>query len=83
LIGNHQLDKLTSFQDFPCARRGYRGALGLTNEMEFDTATSFGCNSNHVIINKSRLQNHLETTSERSMLQLWLEKRKEKKEEYL
>jgi hypothetical protein len=30
--------------------------------MEFDTAASFGCNSNHVIINKSRLQNHLETT---------------------
>ena len=37
------LNKLTSFQDFPWARRGYKGALGLANNMKFETATSLGC----------------------------------------
>jgi len=36
-------DKLTSSQDFPWASRGYRGTLGLTNDMKLETATSLGC----------------------------------------
>lgn len=34
---------LTSSQDFPWARRGYKGALGLAKDMKFETATSLGC----------------------------------------
>ena len=36
-------DKLTSSQDFPWASLGYRGTLGLTNDMKLETATSLGC----------------------------------------
>lgn len=36
--------KLTSFQDFPRARRGQTGALGFANDMELESATSLGCN---------------------------------------
>jgi hypothetical protein len=43
-MGIFNLGKLTSSQDFPWARRGYRGALGLVNEMKFETATNLGCN---------------------------------------
>ena len=35
--------KLTSFQDFPCAKRGYTGAFGFTNATLLETATSLGC----------------------------------------
>jgi len=38
-------NKLTSSQDFPWARRGYKGALGLANDMKLETATSLGCST--------------------------------------
>lgn len=41
--GGNERRKLTSFHSFPCAKRGYRGALGLAKAITFDTATSFGC----------------------------------------
>lgn len=34
---------LTSFQDFPCAKRGYTGAFGLMKVTLFEWAMSFGC----------------------------------------
>ncbi len=34
---------LTSFQDFPCARRGYTGAFGFVKVTLFECAMSFGC----------------------------------------
>lgn len=34
--------KFTSFQAFPCARRGYKGAFGFAKEIESETARSFG-----------------------------------------
>lgn len=34
---------LTSFQDFPCARRGYTGAFGFMKVTLFECAMSFGC----------------------------------------
>jgi hypothetical protein len=37
--------------------------------MEFETATSFGCNIDHEIINKSRLYNHLHYQVERQAMQ--------------
>ena len=36
---------LTSFQDFPCARRGYTGAFGLMKVTLFECAMSFGCSN--------------------------------------
>ena len=43
---------LTSFQDFPCARRGYTGAFGLMNVTLFECAMSFGCSNikMHIVI---------------------------------
>ena len=35
--------KLTSFQDFPCAKRGYTGAFGFINATLLETAISLGC----------------------------------------
>jgi hypothetical protein len=34
---------LTSFQDFPCAKRGNTGAFGLMKVTLFEWAMSFGC----------------------------------------
>ena len=34
---------LTSFQDFPCAKRGYTGAFGLMKVTLFEWVMSFGC----------------------------------------
>lgn len=34
--------KLTSFQDFPCANRGYTGVFGLMKVTLFEWAMSFG-----------------------------------------
>jgi len=42
----------TSFQDFPCAKRGYTGAFGLMKVTLFEWAMSFGC------IVTQKMQNH-------------------------